>query len=47
VERLEHGVLVISVGRLIPALRSSVSGFGQPTGESARRSRRLSDQRGV
>jgi hypothetical protein len=41
VERLEHGVLVISVDRLIPVLRSS--GCGWPAGAR----RRLFDLRGI
>jgi hypothetical protein len=45
VERLEHGVLVISVDRLIPLLRGN--GFGWPTGHPAWRRRRHFDYRGV
>jgi hypothetical protein len=43
VERVEHGVLVISVDRLIPVLRRC--GFSQRTAVTRRR--RLFDQRGA
>jgi hypothetical protein len=47
VERVEQGVLVISVDRLIPVLRSSVGGLGLPAGERPRRRRSLFDQRSL
>jgi hypothetical protein len=46
IERVELGVRVISIDRLIPVLRSA-GGVGRPTGELARHRRRLFGQRGV
>jgi hypothetical protein len=33
VERVEQGVLVVSIDRLIPVLRTEVGGLGQPADE--------------
>jgi len=44
VERVEHGVLVVSIDRLIPVLRSSVGWLGRPVDEPGMRG--LSGQRG-
>lgn len=44
IERVEQGVLVISIDRLIPVLRSGVGGLGRPVGELGMRG--LFGQRG-
>jgi len=44
IERVEHGVLVVSIDRLIPVLRSSVGWLGRPVDEPGMRG--LSGQRG-
>jgi Nuclease-related domain len=46
IERVEREVLVISIDRLIPVLRSA-GGVARPTGELARHRPRLFGQRGV
>ena len=39
IERVEQGVLVVSIDRLIPVLRSGVGGLGRPAGELGMRGR--------